>query len=94
MIRICKVVANINQTKSTKIETNLYNVFLCSGTISMTVQSQRRKFPDLVEMRQAITPLLIFYSTKGQVIYIKIPRVLAYYQMYHMCFIFLMALMF
>ena len=44
----------------------------------MTVQSQRRKFPDLVEMRQAITPLLIFYSTKGQVIYIKIPRVLAY----------------
>ena len=52
--------------------------FLCSGTILTTVQSQRRKFLDLVEMRQAITPLLTFYSTKGPVIYIMIPRILTY----------------
>ena len=52
--------------------------FLCSGTILTTVQSQRRKFLDLVEMRQAITLLLTFYFTKEPVLYIKIPRMLAY----------------
>ena len=48
----------------------IYDFFLYSGIISMTVQSQKRKFLDLVGMRQAITPLLTFYSTKEPVIHI------------------------